>query len=151
MPGSESSLITVFNVGLLLNGFNREAERNTGMSIVQWCVLNRMLEMPASPAQRISEALGVHPSTLTQTLKRLRKRGLIHVAQDPRDSRKKLISVTRRGFESLERTRGEMILYEKGLRAVAVKLQSIESHLKRKRVPRTSQYFVGSKGAPEFR
>jgi DNA-binding MarR family transcriptional regulator len=122
-------LSAVSSIGALLSHLNKDAERRTGMTIVQWCVLNQMIRMPASSAQRISDAVKVHPSTLTQTLKRLEHKGLIFIAQDPRDSRRKLISVTRMGADAIARSRLEMARIEGRLESIAAKLRAVESHL----------------------
>jgi DNA-binding MarR family transcriptional regulator len=134
MQPALSPLSSVFSIGTLVHQLNKEAERRAGMSVVQWCVLNQMIRMPASSAQQISDAVRLHPSTLTQTLKRLARRNLIFVAQDPRDSRRKLISVTRQGMEAIESSRGEMSRIERDLQPISEKLRAVESHLSSTRI-----------------
>jgi DNA-binding MarR family transcriptional regulator len=97
-------LRSVFHTSLLLHNLNKEAERRTGLSIVQWSILDHLIGMPATSAQELSEAAGIHPSTLSQALKRLLRKELIFVAEDPRDSRKKIISLTRQGKDALDRS-----------------------------------------------
>jgi len=52
---------------------------------------------PGIPAGHLARLLHVHPSTLTGILKRLERGGLVHRRSDPRDGRRFLLSLTRRG------------------------------------------------------
>ena len=45
----------------------------------------------------------MHPSTLTQSLKRLLKKDAVFVGEDPKDSRKKIVSLSRKGCALLAR------------------------------------------------
>ncbi len=97
-----SSFLALFvEVNLGFQKLNKKFERECGLSIVQWRCLSHVVRRPAASAQTIADSLGVHPSTLTQSLKRLRKRGQILVETDPADSRKKIISITREGNRAL--------------------------------------------------
>lgn len=122
-------LRSAFHVSLLLHNLNKEAERRTGLSIVQWAVLKQLLEMPATSAQELSDAVKLHPSTLTQSLKRLVRKGLIFVSEDPRDSRKKIISLARRGKDTLDKLEGEMEQIAIRLSDIQDSLDTIEQHL----------------------
>lgn len=82
--------------------FNKESEKRFGLSLVQWCLLRRLIDMPFASAQSLAAEVGVHPSTMTQTIKRLEKKRFVFVGEDPKDSRKKMISITRLGKETLE-------------------------------------------------
>ena len=108
MAAPKHPLKSVFHVSLLLHNLNKEAERRTGLSIVQWSILKHVLEMPGTSAQELSDAVNLHPSTLSQSLKRLIRKELILVLEDPRDSRKKIISLTRKGKEALDQAETQM-------------------------------------------
>jgi len=108
MAAHKHPLKSVFHMSLLLHNLNKEAERRTGLSIVQWSILKHVLEMPGTSAQELSEAVKLHPSTLSQSLKRLIRKELILVMEDPRDSRKKIISLTRNGKEALDHAEKQM-------------------------------------------
>lgn len=108
MVAHRHPLKSVFHVSLLLHNLNKEAERRTGLSIVQWSILKHVLEMPGTSAQELSDVLRLHPSTLSQSLKRLIRKELILVLEDPRDSRKKIISLTRNGKEALDQSEKQM-------------------------------------------
>lgn len=102
MTFSTHPFLSLFRIRLSIHRLSKLSERRFGLSIVQWCFLRRLIQMPAVSAQTLAQTVGVHPSTLTQTLKRLHRRGLIFITEDPRDSRKKTISVTRQGKEALD-------------------------------------------------
>jgi len=108
MAAHKHPLKSVFHVSLLLHNLNKEAERRTGLSIVQWSILKHVLEMPGTSAQELSDSLKLHPSTLSQSLKRLIRKELLLVLEDPRDSRKKIISLTRKGKEALDQSERQM-------------------------------------------
>ena len=129
MRAVEGSLANIVRLNIVFSNLNKDAERRTGLSVVQWCLLNRILVMPVSSAQRLAHAMGMHPSTLTQSLKLLSKKGYVFVAQDPRDSRRKLISLTRKGFEAIGECRAQMAAYEEKLGVVSRKLESVRMHL----------------------
>lgn len=122
MAAHKHPLKSVFHVSLLLHNLNKEAERCTGLSIVQWSILKYVLEMPGTSAQELSDAMKLHPSTLTQSLKRLIRKKLILVLEDPRDSRKKIISLTRNGKISLDQA-------EKQMEEIASRLARAENEL----------------------
>lgn len=108
MVDHKHPLKSAFHVSLLLHNLNKEAERRTGLSIVQWSILKHVLEMPGTSAQELSDAARLHPSTLSHSLKRLTRKELILVLEDPRDSRKKIISLTRNGKEALDQAENQM-------------------------------------------
>ncbi len=129
MATSKHPLKSVFHVSLLLHNLNKEAERRTGLSIVKWSILKHLIEMPATSAQELSEAVKLHPSTLTQSLKRLVRKKLIFVSEDPRDSRKKIISLTRKGKDALDHSDRVMEQIATDLSSVQNELYSIEDLL----------------------
>lgn len=102
MSDLEHSLLTLFQIGVSIQNFNKRLEKSLGLSLVQWCLLKRLIDMPATPAHALAKAVGVHPSTLTQTLKRLERKNYIFITDDSKDYRKKLIAITRSGKKILE-------------------------------------------------
>jgi len=101
-------LVSLFRVGISIHNFNKKSEEKIGLSLVQWCLLEQLIDMPGTSAQVLAKSVGVHPSTLTQTLKRLEKKGLLYQAEDPKDSRKKIISITKDGKHAMERIASQM-------------------------------------------
>lgn len=93
----------VFEIGVKIQHLGQRLEGEVGLSLTQRAILRKLLRQPASSAQALAESVGIQPATLTQALKRLEKKGLIHLAKDRRDLRKKLLSVTRQGKNTLDR------------------------------------------------
>lgn len=116
MNASDKLLFSAFQLSLNFQRVNKDTERRVGVSLIQWCILKRLLELPATSAHALAEAVGVHPSSLTQSLKRLSRKRLVFVGADPRDSRKKIISITREGKSAVERV-------EQVMEAIAAQLE----------------------------
>ncbi len=98
----EEELLEIFRFTLYVQNFNKSAETKYGITFIQWFLLKKILENPAITLQELSKIIGVHPSTLTQNLKRLVKKDLVLISEDPKDGRKKIVSVLRRGKELSE-------------------------------------------------
>ncbi|HTL10930.1 MAG TPA: MarR family transcriptional regulator [Bdellovibrionota bacterium] len=130
MPESTELLKAVFQVGLLLHHLNQEAEERTGLSIVQWTVLRHVGEAPGISAQGLARAVKVHPSTLTQTLKRLSRRGLIQVKGDREDSRKKRISLSAAGTRAVATADRELARMARDLGAIQQEIRAVEKGLR---------------------
>ncbi len=131
-PASENerSLLLLSKIGVQIHQLNRLFEKR-GMSLVQWCVLRNLVALPGSSAQELAAAVGVHPSTLTQSLKRLEQKGLLFVEDHPKDSRKKVLWATRVGKESVERISLEADSLLQFLLNVGSELNAIEAALDR--------------------
>lgn len=80
---------------------NKSAEAKLGLSLVQYHLLSVIKEAPGASPQQIAKLANLHPSTLTQSIKRLQKKKLIYVAEDPRDSRKKIMGMTLEGNKTI--------------------------------------------------
>lgn len=126
---SDSELLSLFKLGLSIHNFNKISERETGVSLVQWCLLNKLMDMPAASAFALSKGVGVHPSTLTQSLKRLEKKGFVFVTGDPRDSRRKMISLTRNGQAALRTAEEKMNIWKTKFSPVKKELVQLQNHL----------------------
>lgn len=103
MTDLDRPVLSLFRIGILIQHLNKNAEREMGLSLVQWCLLRQLVDLPGVSAHNLAKAVGVHPSTLTQTLKRLERKGHVFVTEDPKDSRRKLISITRVGHNTLSK------------------------------------------------
>jgi len=93
---------SLFRLALALNHLNKDIERAFKLSLVQLFVLLRVRALPGTCSHVLSGVVGVKPSTLTATLQRLLRKEYVFVTEDPRDSRRKLIALTRRGNEAVE-------------------------------------------------
>lgn len=98
----ENSISSLVGLSLSLHQINKTLEAKCGLSVVQWSFLKTLIGMPAVSPHLLAKALGVSPSTLSQSLNRLAKKDLLFMRDDPSDARKKMISITRLGKESLE-------------------------------------------------
>lgn len=125
----ERKLFSLLDIGSSIHHFNKESERRLGLSLVQWCLLKRLIDMPSASAQSLASEVGVHPSTLTQTIKRLERKSFVFVTEDPRDSRKKLISITRLGKEHLDSATLQMKTWLQELTPLGDDLHRVSSAL----------------------
>ncbi len=125
----ENELLGLFRISISIHNFNKILERELGLSLVQWCLLNKLIDMPAASAFALAKGVGVHPSTLTQSLKRLEKKGFVFVTDDPRDSRKKMISLTRNGQEALKTAATKITSWRKKFAPVKNELAKVQDHL----------------------
>jgi DNA-binding MarR family transcriptional regulator len=126
---SKEHLLSLFRIGISIHNMNKFSEKKFGLSLVQWCLLGELIDMPGASAWALSKAVGVHPSTLTQTLKRLEKKGYVFVDEHPQDSRKKLISITKKGKRTFEESTAEMKSWSQKLNAIGDSLKDVHQHL----------------------
>jgi DNA-binding MarR family transcriptional regulator len=99
---------SLFHLTLKLHHLNKDVGRKFKLSLVQLFVLQRLRHLPAVSLQALSVAIGVKASTLTQTIRRLVRKDYVFVAQDPKDSRKKILSLTRSGKEAIDAMDGKL-------------------------------------------
>ncbi|MER5481738.1 MarR family transcriptional regulator [Streptomyces sp. NPDC002812] len=80
---------------------NQVLERDYGLTGQQLAVLRTVADWAgpgqAMPLAALRERLFMHPATIGQMLDRLADRGLVVVAPDPQDRRRRLIHVTEQG------------------------------------------------------
>ncbi|MGE4108208.1 MAG: MarR family winged helix-turn-helix transcriptional regulator [Bacteriovoracia bacterium] len=129
MSDFERSLFSLLDISGAIHQFNKASEQRLGISLVQWCLLRNLIDMPSATAQALAAAAGVHPSTLTQTLKRLARKGFVFITEDPRDSRKRLVSITRAGKECLEKSSPQLREWLSELGPLSADLSSVSAHL----------------------
>jgi DNA-binding MarR family transcriptional regulator len=84
-------------MNLDFHNLNKAIEEKLGLSLVQYHLLRILKDKPGCTLQRLAQTVGMHPSTLTQSIKRFLKKKLIYVEEDPRDSRKKIVGITMQG------------------------------------------------------
>lgn len=87
-----------------LHNLNAGVQRRYDISVVQWLVLKKIIDLPGLSAGSLAEISGVHPSTLTPTISRLESMGLIDVQERPSDLRRKLVVATWKGLECCRRS-----------------------------------------------
>lgn len=94
-----SSLISIART---VQELNFRFEKKFELSLTQWLVLAHLKDLPGCSALELSEALQVHPSSLTPALKRLKRKGYLSIANDPSDSRRKNLYLTREGRDQIQ-------------------------------------------------
>lgn len=93
---------TFFNeIGIIdqLAGALLERALPPGMTRAQFGILNHFVRLghgECSPAQ-LASAFQVTRPTMSSTLSRLARSGLVHIRDDPADGRAKLVSITEKG------------------------------------------------------
>ena len=122
-------LSLLVQVGLSIHHLGKKAQRSSGLSIAQWYLLKQLQSQPGICAQELCKAVGVHPSTLTQSLKRLQRKGLVYIGEDPRDSRKKIIALTRDGKEKMDGSTAQMQNIVDNLATLKSAIARIHEHL----------------------
>jgi len=96
-----------------------------GMTIAQFSVLNHFVRLgheESSPAQ-LASAFQVTRPTMTSTLARMEKAGLVKISPDPKDGRGKLVSLTAAG----EKMRADCLIRLSGPIADAYSVLSKET------------------------
>lgn len=125
----ELPLLGLFQIGSSVSLLNKKAEGRFGLSITQWVLLSRLVHLPGISPLELAEATRVAPGTLTPMLKRLARKRLLCVAEDPRDSRKKVVVITRQGRR---RMRGASTMIEEWsnrLRPLASEIRHVRQSL----------------------
>lgn len=89
--------------------------RTIGVTAQQRMVLRIVGHAGPIAAGRLSQLLHVHPGTLSTTLGRLERRGLLRRSRSDHDARVVLVSLTARGEALLANTRGTV---ERGIQQV---------------------------------
>jgi DNA-binding MarR family transcriptional regulator len=76
---------------------SKRMEKTLGVTGRQRLVIRIVGKFPGIAAGHLARILHLHPSSLTGILERLEKKGLIRRRSDPRDGRRSLLGLTRRG------------------------------------------------------
>ncbi len=147
MSDKEPLAFQVFNeIGIInqLTSAAFAAVLPKGMTIAQFTVLNHFFRLgheQRSPAQ-LASAFQITRPTMTSTLARMDKAGLVAIKPDPRDGRGKLVSVTAAGRQMrelcLQRLAGPLadadaVLSSETLEALLPLLQDVRAKLDRLR------------------
>lgn len=78
-----------------------EQLRPVGLTIGQYSALAALYYVPSMSLLRLAKRLEVDRTTLTRSLARLERDGLVSINLDPEDTRVRLISLTVAGFQKL--------------------------------------------------
>lgn len=116
----------------------------TGITLAQFSILNHFvrLELETKPPKDLASAFQVTRATMTSTLTRLERSGLVKIAPNPEDGRGKLVSITEKGRamreECITRLQGPLedantILDDEEVAALLPLLASVRAKLDRAR------------------
>jgi DNA-binding MarR family transcriptional regulator len=86
-------------LSLDLHHLNAGIQKKCEISMVQWLILKKIIQNPGISAGGLADISGIHPSTLTPTIRRLEATKLIHLIDLPTDLRRKFIISSWQGFE----------------------------------------------------
>lgn len=125
----EEPLSNLMALNLTFQAINKILEAKYGLSIVQWTFLKTLAEMPAIAPLALARVLKVTAGTLSQTTVRLEKKKYLFVCGNPKDARKKMISLTRSGKEALNSIDKNYKLIFSGIQNVSNELKAIETFL----------------------
>ena len=100
-------------VSLAFHNLNKLVESKLNLSLVQYHCLAQIRCQPGISSQALADAIGLHASSLTQTIKRLSKRKFVFVGEHPKDSRKKMLSLTAEGMRIIDSFESQIETYLK--------------------------------------
>jgi len=87
----------IWEVDHALQRTSKRMEATIGVTGPQRLVVRIIGRFPGIPAGHLARLLHVHPSTLTGIVKRLERQGLVRRRADPRDGRRLLLSLSKKG------------------------------------------------------
>lgn len=126
----EQNLLTIARIGTSIHNVNKVFEKEMGFSLVQWVVLKRLVDMPATSATSLAKSIGIHASSLTPTLRRLQGKKMVAVMIDPHDSRKRMVSLTKVGYDALLKVEKHIAKWNLQLPKIETELAVVDDHLR---------------------
>lgn len=75
--------------------------RPVGLTISQYGVLAALYYVPSMPLLKLAKKLETDRTTLTRSLERLERDGLVSIGPDPEDTRIRAIAITETGLQKL--------------------------------------------------
>lgn len=110
-----------------INNLNKLYEKKFGLSLVQWVVIGILKDVPGISAFELASKVGVHPSTLTQSLKRLQAKNFININLNPQDNRQKLISISKEGFNAFKTLEEELTTFIESLAMLRHEIEALRA------------------------
>lgn len=129
-PGQrENALLSLFRISNVVSLLNKRAEVRFGLSLTQWALLRELRDRPGCSPLALAEALRVAPGSLTQSLKRLARKGYLHIGDDPRDTRRKILALTRAGLRRLQAADLKVEEWSRGLEPLGASIREVQELL----------------------
>ncbi len=95
--GSLEFLQVLWRTSHALERRSRRMEKQIGLTAQQRLVLRFLGRFPGVSAGQLAQALHVDPGTLSASVRRLERRGLVERRRDPADTRRVTLGLTRQG------------------------------------------------------
>ncbi|MBF0363374.1 MAG: MarR family transcriptional regulator [Oligoflexia bacterium] len=125
----ESEMELLLQISLKIQQLNKKMEKQFGMSLTQWYVLNALVDLPGVSPVKLSQVVGISPGSLTQSLKRLANKKWITIVSDHSDNRRKLISITREGKNARDTIDYKLLQIKKTLTPLLTPLDELKKIL----------------------
>lgn len=106
LPPVLEFLRVLWSLNHALETTSSDMQRRFGVTAQQRMVLRIVGVLGPSPAGRLSRVLHVHPGTLSATLARLERRGLVQRTRGATDARRVVVSLTEAGAALLSHSEG---------------------------------------------
>lgn len=87
----------------LSRGASRIYRKRFGVGVIDWRVLSQLAIEPGITGNRICQVIGLDKAAVSRSLRLLERKGLVSAAADPRDTRRRSISLTPAGYELHDR------------------------------------------------
>lgn len=133
----EDALLGLFRISNEVSLLNKRAEARFGLSLTQWALLRELRERPGCSPLALAEALRVAPGTLTQSLKRMARKGYLHIGDDPRDTRRKVLALTRPGLRQLSAANLRVGEWSRGLEPLGPSIREVQDLLEHRATQET--------------
>jgi DNA-binding MarR family transcriptional regulator len=78
------------------HSFRRKLE-NSGVTVAEWVVLRKLLELGPSAPSQLAEALGMTRGAISKLDDRLRTKTLVEIRDSAKDGRQQVVSLSARG------------------------------------------------------
>lgn len=106
LPPVLEFLRVLWSLNHALESTSSDMLRTYGVTAQQRMVLRIVGSLGPAPAGQLSRVLHVHPGTLSATLARLERRGLVYRARGLADARRVMVSLTEAGATLLAQSEG---------------------------------------------
>lgn len=102
MKNEKQKVQKIIEANILYQNLNKKAEKELGLTLVQYHLLSVIKDSPGATHQQIADTVGLSPGTLTQSMKRLTKKNYLETYNDVKDARKKNIILNAKGKSAID-------------------------------------------------
>lgn len=109
MISEKQKIKKIIETSIFYHNLNKKAEKELGLTLVQYHLLSIIKDSPGASHQQIAEAIGLSPGSLTQSLKRMTSKDFIVICHDPKDARRKIIILNTKGKIAIDKFESGLI------------------------------------------